>query len=532
MTLDTLDRPDYTGEPLPPWVTRLRPHQVRAVNKVVDAFEDVDLVILDAPVGSGKTLIGELVRRELKVKGLYVCTDRALQDQVLRDFSYAKVLKGRSNYIPQLATGSITCDDCNISKGVCQWCSYPTGCPYRVAKENALAADLAVLNTSMFLSSANYPRFFIENELVIADECDLLEEALIKFIEFEVPQWLGKALALEYPVKAARKTTIINWLKDFRERLDGDKALMLAGDPKKKRAIDGLSRAARELVDALSKDLASGDVKDDDEDIGHWVRDYETQTFRMRPVTVNRQAPRKLWMYGDKWLLMSGTVVSAEELVESLGWQGDYRVVTVPSTFPVENRMLTVAPVADMTRRAGDRDWPKVVTAIERILAEREGRALVHTVSYALTRYLATHLKTGHRRLFYHTDARGKQGALQAFQNTPNAVLLSPSCQRGVDLFDELCRIQIICKTPFPSLGDRQVSSRLRLPGGDLWYAVKTARDVVQMTGRGVRSKDDWCLTYVLDQQFPKNIWRKYKHLFTEAFKESVDMKADVRWLL
>jgi ATP-dependent DNA helicase DinG len=205
--------------------------------------------------------------------------------------------------------------------------------------------------------------------------------------------------------------------------------------------------------------------------------------------------------------------------------------VTVPSTFPVENRRVVAAPIADLTRKAGDRDWPKVVTAIERILKEHEGRVLVHTVSYKLTEYLASTIVTD-RPVFSHSNAREKMDALRKYSQTENAVLFSPSCQRGVDLFDDLCRVQVIVKCPFPSLGDKQVSSRLRMPGGDLWYAVKTVRDIVQMTGRGVRSRTDWCQTYVLDQQFTKNIWRRHRRLFVASFVESVDLKQDVRWLL
>lgn len=528
--LDSLDPPVYAGTPLPAWVTRLRGHQVRAVNAICDAFDEVDLVILDAPVGSGKTLIGELVRRELKVaRATYIATDKALQDQVLRDFDYGRVLKGRSNYRPQRASGSITCDDCTLQGGMCRWCGDPPTCSYRIAKERAITAELAVLNTSMFLAAANHARFFMENELVIADECDLLEESLIKFIEFEVPQWLGKKMGLTYPVKGARKPTIITWLNELGVAMERQRGVL--SDPKQLRSVVSLIRGARDLADVLSRDLATGDANEED-DSGHWVRDYETQTFKYRPVTVSKQGWSKLWRYGDKWLLMSGTVVSAEELVDSLGWQGEYRVITVPSTFPVENRRIIAAPIADMTRKAGERDWAKLLVAIAKICAEHEGRVLVHTVSYALAKYLYRNSQDIGRPVFTHENSQGKAAALDAYLRTENAVLLSPSMARGVDLFDDRCRVQIICKCPFPSLGDRQVSSRLRLPGGDLWYAVKTARDIVQMTGRGVRSKDDWCVTYVMDQQFPRNIWQRYKKLFTDAFRDAVDMKADIRWLL
>lgn len=73
---------------------------------------------------------------------------------------------------------------------------------------------------------------------------------------------------------------------------------------------------------------------------------------------------------------------------------------------------------------------------------------------------------------------------------------------RGVDLPGDDCRVQIVCKVPYPYLGNRQIKERTRLPGGQSWYTTQTARTIVQMTGRGVRSADDHAVTYVLDRQF------------------------------
>lgn len=109
--------------------------------------------------------------------------------------------------------------------------------------------------------------------------------------------------------------------------------------------------------------------------------------------------------------------------------------------------------------------------------------------------------------------------------------MFAPSMSRGVDLAGDKCRVQIIVKCPFPSLGDKQIKARMGLPGGQQWYSVKTVRDIVQMTGRGVRSADDWCYTYILDKQFTRNVWGSNKLLFPGYFREAVDVRADTRWL-
>src|SRR5690606_13138650 len=91
---------------LPGFVTDLRPHQAEAAEQIVEHFKTKSVVFLDAPTGAGKTLIGEVVRQLVRsghhgprlAQCLYVCSSKSLQDQILHDFSYAKVIKGRSNY--------------------------------------------------------------------------------------------------------------------------------------------------------------------------------------------------------------------------------------------------------------------------------------------------------------------------------------------------------------------------------------------------------------------------------------------------
>lgn len=82
----------------------------------------------------------------------------------------------------------------------------------------------------------------------------------------------------------------------------------------------------------------------------------------------------------------------------------------------------------------------------------------------------------------------------------------------------------IVAKAPFPYLGDPQIQKRLhrKADGGEVWYAMQVAREVVQMTGRGVRHEDDWAVAYVLDGQFVGNVWRNRKGMFPGWWREAV----------
>jgi Rad3-related DNA helicase len=219
---------------------------------------------------------------------------------------------------------------------------------------------------------------------------------------------------------------------------------------------------------------------------------------------------------------MSATIISPEQLAEDLGLEPhEWAAVRVKNTFPKENRPIYVMPKADMTNKTRDDAWPELAKAIGKIVAYHEkDRILVHTVSYNLTKYLAENLPK--ERVITYVRADERDRVLAEFRAKEGAVLLAPSFDRGVDLPEDECRVVIIAKCPFPNLGDRQISARLHKKGGESWYRVLTVRTLVQMTGRGVRSKDDYCDIYILDKQFVTNVWKRSRHLLPEWWKEAL----------
>jgi ATP-dependent DNA helicase DinG len=518
----------WGSPPLPDWVKGFRGHQVVAIDECVEGLGEHDVVILNAPTGTGKTLIAEAVRRRMGLKTLYVCSSKTLQDQFLEDFDYAKVLKGRANYGTLFGPSNITAGDCTAQGSECDWCVPTFNCPYQVAKRAAKEAELAVVNTAYFMAEANYVGGFSDNELVVVDECDVLEDELMGFVQYTVTKKMLWTLGLDAPKKGTHKATIIKWL-------DGEvlpAAVFKVAQLKGETAADRVKQRT-ELQQFVRKTRVVVEQLREDED--NWVRDNNTP-MTLKPVKVDQFGKGYLWRHGKKWLIMSATVISPDELVESLGLEEaglTWTVVNVPMTFPVENRRIHVAPVANMVSKEKATAWPAMAEGLKRVLDQHPGeRVLVHTVSYELATFLCDRLAGTDRPCLVYGSSSERDATVARFRATRRAVLFAPSLDRGVDFKGDDCRVVVVAKIPFPNLGDPQISSRMRVKGGQTWYATRTIRSLVQMMGRAVRSEDDYAHGYILDRQFPNNVLKNNKRLLPNWWMEALNMRFNTKRLL
>ena len=97
-------------------------------------------------------------------------------------------------------------------------------------------------------------------------------------------------------------------------------------------------------------------------------------------------------------------------------------------------------------------------------------------------------------------------------------MLVSPSLREGVDLPDDFLRFQIITKMPYPDLGEPWTAARRARDAR--WYALETAKALVQAYGRSCRHAGDHGVTYVLDANFARFLQR-YRVLLPEWFLEA-----------
>ena len=79
---------------------KCRPGQKECIEAILNAYNDGKrFVILEAPTGSGKSVIGMTVAKFFS-NSYYLTIQKILQDQLMRDFAsdMTRVLKGRNAY--------------------------------------------------------------------------------------------------------------------------------------------------------------------------------------------------------------------------------------------------------------------------------------------------------------------------------------------------------------------------------------------------------------------------------------------------
>lgn len=517
---------------LPDWVHTIKPHQVRAIREILEGFESSQLVFLDAPTGTGKTLIAECVRRMLRARAIYCCTTKSLQAQFLRDYPYARVCMGRANYPTELLADEfpeVTTEDC--TPGTCSLCSDAEECPYNIAKFEAASADVAVLNVAYLLSETRGEKsMFRKRPLMVMDEADTLEQELMRFISLEVSERRMRRFGWQHPEKVTVASSWAEWLNyhiaDLYEHRKAHRQKLNREELSWQRENRYLHRLQFEMRGVL-----------EEVENGNWVYTgaADKGPVAFRPVRVDQKGAMLWGITEGKWLLMSATPISVEERLDALGWEGSYKVVRVPSTFPLENRRVRYVPVANMNAKQKTESMQPMAQAVRTICDRHPNdRVLVHTHSYENTRILQRFIqrdgfsypKVWDRSVLTYEKARDREPVLAEFKSSRSAVLLAPSMDRGVDLPDDLCRVVIITKVPYPYMGDRQVSARLHSHGGRTWYLCETTRTIVQMCGRAVRNVDDWCETWVLDGDFDQ-FFQRARSLMPKWWADAIVWKPE-----
>lgn len=506
---------------------RYRSGQREALDAARDAFaEGKRFVIVEAPTGSGKSAIAVALAREAGAS--YVLTaQKVLQEQYVRDFPELALMKGRSNYPCLVAPTHAAAAPCIAGR------RFPAcdDCPYFVAKDVAVAASSVTMNYAYYLAELNYAGGFRNRPLLVLDEAHNAEGALMGFVQVT----LGEAALARAGIDRRLPPPLgDDGYFDFAEELvpellERGRELDLelrSGDLPEPAALSRLQ--SKQWLDGQLARLELL-VNSREEGGVDWVverrRTQAGESLAFKPVEVAPFAEELLFSHAERVLMLSATVLDPATFLRGLGIdQADATFIRTASSFPSENRPLVLLPVARLTRHHLAAGLPRLVEAVAG-LCERHAdeKGVIHAHSYRIAQAIERGLPREHAwRLVTHHDSTERDAALAAhLESDEPTILLSPSMTEGIDLPEDLSRWQVLCKIPYPYLGDPQVARRLELDPG--WYDWRTCLSVVQAYGRSVRSEQDYAVTYLLDADFPAYLRRQRERLpewFLEAIRE------------
>jgi ATP-dependent DNA helicase DinG len=532
----------------------MRPAQRRSLDFIEEAWgSGKNTVVLQLPVGVGKSplalaasrLSSEIPFDDDKLPpdedSYILTTQKVLQAQYVKDFGDLLCnISSKTNYECRLLGNHEGCDQgmlfkkqmgCDVEEILKDLPKNMSGqpveralvslrdrgkdtipcgsygeCPYRTAFVDWVSSPVSLTNIAFFMNlvksaGVNDPDRY-KRSLLIVDEAHLLEDEIIGFCEIELPKsFVTEELKIEMPW-FENVTQMQDWVADsmlqaiFRRK----KALadMLAVEIIAGGETAPLNRKLARIEGHLRKAVAFCES-----DMDNWVVCDNDDGQSAKPIHTGVIGPDLILRYGRRRLLMSGTILDKEMFCGHLGIDlDDVAFHDEPSPFDVDNRIVVRRYVGGMGRANQKETMPKMVKELREILREhKDEKGIIHTGSYKLSQTLAKELQDA--RIISHATSRERDAALvRHAESKAPTVLLSPSMGTGVDLKGDLARWGVMCKMPYPYLGDARIKALFDTDRR--WYVWKTAQDIVQCCGRIVRSEDDEGIMYILDSDFDK----------------------------
>ena len=536
--------------------SNIRDEQKKAIEFAIDAYEaGKKYVILELGTGVGKSATGIAIARYTEahaptlknqdgepLTGSYVVTtQKILQEQYLRDFGenskncLVRSIKSSKNYQCSFYEDQSCAESKRILSKLVKQLSgtefqkhCKVTCPYSIEKQQFIDSQISVTNFPYILAESMYAGKLEPRSLLVVDEAHNTESELGKFIEVTFSEKFARDIIKCKPPRNDSQPVIYEWIKTTYLK-----------------ALSKHIASVEKLLMKLSNDLEGYGIHSKQYEIldkhickiNRFIEVYKSENWAMNvvlPPADNKKAGKKyefkpidvspysydtFFRLGGRVLMMSATIVDKNIFCLSLGLNPEeVAYLSVPSPFPLKNRPIHYLPVGSMSKSSIDKTLPIATETLKMILEKHANeKGIIHCTNYKIARYIKDNINSS--RLMLH-DSLNREEVLKAHISSKEpTVLLSPSMMEGVDLHDDLSRFQVICKVPFPYLGDLVVKKRME--NNNKWYPYMTAKSIIQSLGRSIRNENDYATSYILDSDWDR-FYRMNLSLFPKEFSSLV----------
>jgi len=549
-----------------------RTGQVEAINKILIAYLDnkVQNVILSAPTGTGKSLIGAVTSDALTAilnpsvtnavkSSIGLVSTNVLAKQYDATFSSLHstkkyiMLKGASNY----ACSALSSQDQEESAESCAWydmvksggefdsivTQHCNSCEYLNTKKLKNSVRHLTTNYSYFFIDRMYTGKFEDRDLLVWDEAHLINDLfsehnaiyfsqarlqatakeiaeLVRLTDLEIAKLISSVAKDCAKKDKINEQNYESYLRALLKIYDYAKT---TGQTQAERALRSGQMGQYTKLTRFVKKYEGLICKIDDYfNYGYdHIFEYkeDESAVSVKPIFIGgmfdalQASPRNLFM---------SATVSNEFMTKTLKLNpASTEFIKLPPTFSPENKSiiffnpLSLNFTSLQNQTTIDSLCANILKIVKKHTADGE-RGIILTPSFKLQSSIISALKPVNKnvKIFEHMQGKKLEEVLALFKSYTGgpAVLVSPAMFEGIDLPGDLSRYQVFVKAPFPSLGDKRMKFILdHYP--DLYEEI-TRMKIVQGAGRSVRSIDDHATTYILDKNAqrlmmsPKNVWK------------------------
>lgn len=469
-------------------------------------WEQTPHQMLVAPTGFGKSLTYMGIAALTGWRVGVLTETRALQDQLMADFEQVGLIdiKGQTNYRCNAATTpsaglfmyfrrdrQYTAREGPCRRGIT--CPLREGgCDYYDRIRAAAAGQLWV---------ANYDFWFHNRgalgplDLLVMDEAHGAPDKLAGHLSFRLTHEKLKVLKAAWPTgeDVREWARWANWAVGRIEQM-----LEAEATERNEAALRELKWELERAADMLTE--------------GEWVVEHGPREVAIDCINPEDFGRTYLWPPAQvkRTLMVSATV--NKTTAKAVGMDpAQVKLWDAPSGFPVERRPVYVvrdAPRLSFRSTEGDKVmWAALANRIMKARGDRKG--IFHTVSFDRAKYMLGRLQQGVTG--YLNESRNTAVTVANFRRARTGVLISPSVTTGWDFPGDECEYQIIGKIPFPDL--RSKAAKARAHRHKEWAGYVAAQVLVQSSGRGMRSAEDQCETFIIDGNFDWWMKANYNYL-------------------
>lgn len=533
-----------------------RKEQKDALDFIKSTYEknkDSKFFLLNMPVGAGKSHLAMMISEwwtskvDKSAKVDVITAGKLLQDQYDNEYDSIQNLKGKENY----SCSSYACSCAQgkefnrLNKTTCDFC------PYDDSRNNYITGQVSLTNFYLYLIYSIYNNGMAEqrkSNVLIVDEAHEFDDVMSDFISIKITESVVKKLKFvneDQVIKALHKVKSIsdyvqflkyligeinNTIEQVEKSMHGGRNVKADKRDLKINKLFGTKNAdmkTMQIINDLKQYLLKIDVflKEYEANPNNWVLEstYNEKTkhkdLSLEPIWAFDYLEKYVWSRYDLVILMSGTILDKNLFCNLNGLDPEKATYySIDSPFPVKNRPIYYMPLGKMSFAKKEETFKNYIPYITKILKKYENsKGIIHTNSFELSKWIEDKIKEP--RLVFHESANKDEVLRSHFESEEPTVFVSPSVGTGVSFDHDKSRFQVIAKIPYPSLASQK--NKMRQSNNPDWYAWRTVCSLLQMTGRSVRSMNDYADTIIIDGSF-SDVLRYSSHLIPQWVQVSI----------